>query len=398
MIAIRMDGFYNEYMEHVESLNPTRIEWCCNDYGITLDELALETGIPYITLIHALNEEAGLTFNQISKIASFFGKGILFFLEKGSVNPETIHTPQFRTLANQKPHLTGKLKQFIERVEKQREIYIGLREELGNLETTIFRHPDLQGKNAEAAAAYAREWLNLGEKNDFNTYRKAVESKGILVFITNGYKGKWQISKESPIWGFTIYDNNYPVIVIKKQERDTIQSFTLMHELGHLLLHKESSIDDEEDLNSYHGSEREANAFAGNLLLPLKFITKISSKNQPDEVYQYGAWLGSFAKEWGVSIEVILRRLRDTNRLEASQYTSYREWYRNSSKKPKVGGNRSNRHKEPITLFGETYVKTVLDALNNQHISLVRASTYLDSLKIKDLHKLEKNYQLHDNI
>ena len=40
------------------------------------------------------------------------------------------------------------------------------------------------------------------------------------------------------------------MIVIKKQPWEPQQSFTLMHELGHLLLHKTSSIDDEHDLLS----------------------------------------------------------------------------------------------------------------------------------------------------
>jgi Zn-dependent peptidase ImmA (M78 family) len=59
------------------------------------------------------------------------------------------------------------------------------------------------------------------------------------------------------------------VIVVKKQYWDTRQTFTLMHELGHLLLHKPSSIDDEHDLQSHQGHEREANAFARYLLIPV---------------------------------------------------------------------------------------------------------------------------------
>ena len=93
-----------------------------------------------------------------------------------------------------------------------------------------------------------------------------MEAQGILVFRSNGYNGKWQISKTDPILGFTLYDNKCPVIFIKKQYGEAPQSFTLMHELGHLLLHTVSSIDDENDMYSYKGHERDANAFAGLLL------------------------------------------------------------------------------------------------------------------------------------
>jgi len=38
------------------------------------------------------------------------------------------------------------------------------------------------------------------------------------------------------------------------------------------------------------------------------------------------------------------------------------------------------------------FVRTVLDALDARNITLAKASSYLDSLKIKDLHQLERHY------
>ena len=121
-----------------------------------------------------------------------------------------------------------------------------------------FSPPDLSRKNPGEAAHVARQWLGLGDRNTFDTYREAVEAQCVLVFRSNGYNGKWQIAKDSPILGFTLYDANYPVIVVKKQW-ESRQTFALMHELGHLLLHKANSIDDEHDFESHQGREREAN-------------------------------------------------------------------------------------------------------------------------------------------
>ena len=50
------------------------------------------------------------------------------------------------------------------------------------------------------------------------------------------------------------------------------------------------------------------------------------------------------------------------------------------------------RYREPKHVFGDTFVRTVLDALNARHITIAKASSYLDSLKIKDLHQLEDLY------
>jgi hypothetical protein len=50
------------------------------------------------------------------------------------------------------------------------------------------------------------------------------------------------------------------------------------------------------------------------------------------------------------------------------------------------------RHREPKHVFGDMFVRTVLDALSARHITLAKASDYLDRLRIDDLHRLEQHY------
>lgn len=379
-------------MERIQSINPDRIAWCCADLGITPDQLAAETGIAAATMEHVMAGKDGMTFNQLRKVADHFGRGVLFFLEEGPVDVAQVHSPQFRTLANQKPELSASLKALIERVERQREVYLSLREDLDDADRPRFSPPVLPADDLRVAAQVARQWLGLGDQNSFDTYRKALESRGVLVFRSNGYAGKWQIAKNNPILGFSLYDENCPVIVVKKQDWDTRQSFTLMHELGHLLLHKTSSIDDERDMESHRGHEREANAFAGYLLVPDSFLADINDAERPDDVSQYDHWLGNQRKAWGVSGEMILRRLLDVGRLSQTRYETYRRWTAESVIVASDGGNREWRHREPRHIFGDTFVRTVLDSLYARHITLAKASGYLDNLKIKDLHQLERYY------
>jgi len=379
-------------MERIQSINPERIIWCCADYGITPSALASELGIAAASMERVMAGKDGMTFNQLRKVAEYFGRGVLFLLEDEPVDEAQVHTTQFRTLANQKPELSPSLKKLIERVEKQRAVYLSLLEDLDETEQLIFNPPKLPHKDLREAAGIARKWLGLAEENNFETYRVAVEARGVLVFRSNGYNGKWQIPKQNPILGFTLYDSTCPVIFIKKQPWEPQQSFTLMHELGHLLLHKASSIDDERDLQSLQGRERDSNAFTGHLLVPDVFLANIRDADCPDEVTQYDVWLERQRKAWGVSGEVILRRLLDTGRLQESQYIAYRQWRAKSTIPQKDRGNRMYRYREPKHVFGDTFVRTVLNALNTRHITLAKASSYLDSLKIKDLHKLENFY------
>lgn len=379
-------------MERIQSINLARIDWCCADHGITRDELAREIDIAPASFTKVMAGEMGLTFNQLRKLAAFFGRGTLFFMEPGPVNEAKVHSPQFRTLSNQKPELSHRLKLLIERVERQRTVFLALREELDPADVVRFSPPDLAGLSIPAAASCVREWLGLSDRNDFDSYRQAIEARGLLVFRSNGYNGQWQIAKENPILGFSLYEPECPVIVVKKQDVDTRQSFTLMHELGHILLHRASSIDDEGDLYSADGEEREANAFAGHLLVPDRFLLSIRDNERPADVAEFDDWLQPQRRAWGVSGEMILRRLMDAGRLPNAAYAAYRQWSQQRVIPEKEGGSREHRNREPRHIFGDGYVRTVLEAMNARRITLAKASSYLDNLKISDLHKLERFY------
>lgn len=380
-------------MERIQSINPDRLAWCCADRGVTLEQCAAEVGIASANLEKVMAGEPGLTFNQLRKVAEFFGRGVLFFLEPGPVDEAQVHTAQFRTLANQNPELSARVKALIERVERQRAIFLSLREELDAADLPRFAPPDLAGLEVPAAARAVRQWLGLADTNDFESYRRAVEAKGLLVFQSNGYNGKWQIAKDSPILGFSLYDSECPVIVVKKQPAESRQCFTLMHELGHLLLHKTSAIDDERNMQAHEGMERDANAFAGHLLVPDAFLKFIRDADRPAEAAAFDDWLAEQRKAWGVSGEVILLRLLDAGRLQRRDYDAYRTWRdKPMAVRQEERGNRKWRHREPMHVFGDTFVRTVLDALSARHITLAKASGYLDNLKIKDVHLLERYY------
>lgn len=381
-------------MDRIQAVNRERIEWCCAEQGMAPSELAGLLDMSADRWAAFWADETGLTFNQLRKLAEYFGRGVLFFLEAGPVVAEQVHTPQFRTLAQQKPELSQRLRLLIERVERQRALFLSLREDLDDALWSPFQAPELPAGNVSAAAKACRKWLGLGEgKNDFESYRKAVEAKGILVFRTNGYNGPWQIAKESPVAGFALYDTQCPVIVVKKMATDAPQAFTLMHELAHVLLHKASWIDEEADLRSTQGREQEANLFAGLVLVPDHFLASISDAERPEDVAGFNEWLKPQRKVWGVSTEVILRRLLAVGRLPQATYQAYRAWSLEAGNNMKdEGGVRMYRHREPKHIFGDRYVRTVLNSLSARRITLSKASGYLDGLKIADVHELERHY------
>tara|TARA_B100000749_G_scaffold270689_1_gene250740 strand:+ start:1095 stop:2267 length:1173 start_codon:yes stop_codon:yes gene_type:complete len=383
-------------MEKIKGVNPSRILWCCDDLGVSIEELAHETGIALATLEKALEGKDALSVKQLQKLALHFNRGLLFFFEEGPVSEGHVHSVQFRTLNNQKPQLSRRFRTLVERTERQRLTYLSLREDLGEA-IEIDWYPEeftVEARRPEHAAQFARTWLGLQPGQSFADMRAAVEAKNILVFLSNGYAGQWQIPKESPIRGFSLYFDSFPVIFIKKQQSEGAQAFTMMHELGHLLLHRESFVDDEDDFHSHSANEVAANRFAGNLLVPEKFLERLDFKSFPgNDVTAYDRFLEDDARRWCVSPEVILRRMVDSGLLPQEDYQAYRSWKQSLPviERQTSGGSRY-RFKEPVRVFGKSYVGTVLDALHEQRITLARASSYLDNLKIADLRQLEDTH------
>lgn len=381
-------------MEKIKGVNPSRILWCCDDLGVSIEELAHETGIALATIEKTLEGKDALSVKQLQKLALHFNRGLLFFLEEGPVSERHVHSVQFRTLNNQKPQLSRRFRALLERTEGQRLTYLSLREDLGEPVETNWYPEDIfvKAPRPEQAAPLARNWLGLQPGQSFADMRAAVEAKNILVFLSNGYAGQWQIPRKSPIRGFSLYFDSFPVIFIKKQQSEGAQAFTMMHELGHLLLHRGSFVDDEDDFYSQSADEVAANRFAGNLLVPENFLKELDLQRFPgDDVTAYDRFLKGDALRWCVSPEVILRRMMDSGFLPEEAYQAYRRWKQSLPviERQSSGGSRY-RFKEPVRVFGKSYVGTVLDALHEQRITLTKASSYLDNLKIADLRQLEE--------
>jgi Zn-dependent peptidase ImmA (M78 family) len=376
------------------AINPRRLKWCMNAVDVDTSLLAADLHIAFNTLEKAMESHAILSIRQLEKIANYFKRSLLFFLDPSDIKEEVIYSSQFRTINNQKPIHSTKLRAFIERVEKQRQIYLNL---LENLETPVNSNwqPDFNWSmsNIKSISAIVRAWLELPIAYKFEDLRKAIEDKGIMVIVSNGYNGKWQIEKTNPVRGFSLYYEVLPIIVIKKQESKGAQAFTLMHELAHLLLHKESVIDEDMDFYSYQGKEKEANDFAGNLLIPDNFLEEINvSKLLTLVTTEYNSFFTGFRQKWCVSNEAILVRMLKNHQISQQHYDNYRDLQQNHIKEssPKDSIPRVYRHRESVNMFGRPFVYAVFDSLHNQKITLAKASTYLDNLKISDVHQLEQ--------
>lgn len=362
------------------------------DAQIDVGHLAHDVGISVRTLTRAIEGQVGLTFAQLQKLGKYFGRTPLFFLEQGAPEPQKIRSPQFRTILNQQHNIDQKIKRIIQLAEWQREAYIDLLDEIDAEERIQFDPPDLIGTTPSSAARRAREWLGIQTEGSFEQYRTAIERRGILVFRTNGYAGKWKIPITHPTIGFSLYHSSYPIIVVRKESVEARQTFTLAHELGHLLLFRESTIDSVDSLNSHTRKERLANEFAGHFLIPQTSLSQIDVSGLSVDPATLDSQLQIFRRLWGVSTDTILIRLIASNRLDQGIYDEFKVWRDSRPTEESQGGSREWRHREPRHILGDTYVRAVLQALDANKLSIVKASKYLDDLKLSDLRQLERYY------
>ena len=382
-------------MRHlISNINTGRIRWCCEQTHIGLADLAKAVKLSPEAL-----KKGEMIYMELEAVADYFGYSPFFFFGKEKGRPESAaHSVMFKTAASQQEILLNpSLLRIINFAEWHRDIYANHMEEMGK--PVSFAPPTLSG-SVEEKARQTREWL--GVRRDapygFDDYRRLVERKGILVFRSRGYRGMWQLDHPKVV-GFYMPDpdEQVPVIFVKKTTPQ-MQTLTLFHELGHLLLHGERGYIDGEDV--LHGDasakkEREANRFADRCLVPDAILGKAAARI-PKSVGEFDRAFGPIARWLGVSVEVVVRVLFEQGKIGARQHAQYGKLVqkrRGEDKPPQARrAPKSRRYLEPLEIFGEGYVRAILDGMKSEDITISKASGYLGEVQVPDLMVLEERF------
>ena len=110
----------------------------------------------------------------------------------------------------------------------------------------------------------------------------------------------------------TFADGKYPVIVVNANFSLERKRFTLLHELGHILMNLPQ--EKESDIEKY------CNSFAAELLMPMEILEDEFGKKRKDINF---VELASIQTKYGISIKAILYRLGEAGILSKERMTQY---------------------------------------------------------------------------
>ena len=270
----------------------------------------------------ALAEKAGVKQASISKYES--GKAvpspeILQILAETLEVLPSFFEQAYNEVASGLPHhrkfssLPAKVRQYVEAEARARLLdIIALQKLSGDVQhggyEVVSRLMRLRKMTPEEVARWLRvRWVKAkllaGAEAPIDTLGACVESLGIPVLAFD--------FGTSLLDGFFLHDQGLGVIAINDSADFPIdrQRFTLAHELGHALLHREAFPQAE--------TEDEANRFAAELLLPEHSAKE--DLRDAKTLFDYKA----LKAKWGISIAALGRRARDVEIYSNTQYRNF---------------------------------------------------------------------------
>lgn len=337
------------------------------------------------------------TFAQLKKIANIYKTHVsIFYLPKPPTDfhPLTDYRVLPQTTAPDNEQ-TYRLKANILEVFDRRETLIDFYELLD----IPFPEVSLKVNRNETyirAAEKIRKFLNTNieilprTKDRYKVlkfWKRTVESKGILVCQTSA---NTHLSVELKTFrGFCIAQKPFPVIVLNSQDSPNGRIFTIIHELVHIAL-GESIIQnmnyEDASIQNVDPVEIFCNQVAAEVLVPEKELLTIL--NPPFNSKSFT----ETSQHFGVSVEVIMRRLLTLEKITQQMYQTFRieqqEKYNEIDQNPK---GFPHYHTRLLNATGEYFARTAFSAYYEDKITLADLTSVFSNCATKHLSKIESS-------
>ncbi|GAF78910.1 unnamed protein product, partial [marine sediment metagenome] len=196
---------------------------------------------------------------------------------------------------------------------------------------------------------------------------EAFYSVGIFVFK--------DAFREPDYSGFCLFDEEFPIVFVNNSAAKTRQSFTLVHELAHLLFHT-SGIDTyrNEYVEELPLKERRIEVFCN------KFTAEFLAPEREFERAMGGLGVSEetahiLASHFRVSREFVYRRFLDRGLIDENTYSEATSRWTNQIR----GGDGGNPYWTKIAYLGREYIHIALRQYHQNRINESQLAEYLGS-------------------
>lgn len=318
-------------------INKETLSYICSYVGVTNTFLAQRTHIAEETIAMwlATDDAAVPTINQAKVLAKalkvpFAG----LYMNKEHINFK--HLPNIRNLRTMSEGIAiddSALNLALVDLIRSRDFLYSSEEELGLAKTplTLPEIPD-----DASPAEYARTIRNFfgieltmqfrtTSARQFYLYiRQKVENKGIFIHCFTGVEVE-------AVRGISIFDEMNPIIGINEDDHYPAKTFSIIHELVHILKRQSTLCNDMYSSFAAQSEEIFCNAVAGESLVPADALSAFFDAHTITTISL--DWIETIAKRFSVSREVVARRLYDVDRFSKDVYDTFTNEMRQSFEK-----------------------------------------------------------------
>ena len=219
------------------TISPQVLKWARKTAGYTLDDIATRLGVSreLLEVWEKGSEQVPLRVTQLEDLTHFLKRPLAaFLLAEPPPEPEPLR--DFRRAAGQPGPLSPGLRLVMRRARRLQRVARELMESMGISITSeiptaeLWDKPEPVGRELRKAFGVSTQeqlewkspWMALRH------WRQTLEARNILVF-------QGDFSREEA-QGFSMSDEYPYAIVLSSEDHPNARSFTLFHELGHLLL------------------------------------------------------------------------------------------------------------------------------------------------------------------
>lgn len=371
-------------------INPKILEWARLKSGYSIEEISAKLGVKTSIVVDWESGDYSPTYRQLEDLAiRYFKRPVALFFYPEPPNLDDV-SKSFRTLPE------SELEQLIPDTRyafrEGQALQIGLaelNEGKFSVENPVFNQiqfdpsfdlVDVCGKVREILGISIDDQIKFKDSETaFRNWRKAITASGIFVFT--------RPFKQEDLSGFCLPDAINPIIYVNSSNSSNRKIFTLIHELGHILM-GEAGVTKRSDeyINRLEAREQQievfCNRFASEFLLP---TGRFQEYVEADTDFYSEQDISRIARSYNVSREVVLRRALDRELIGNADYEKKREeWFQYSievkeelklKRKSKTGG--PSHYQVKASQLGKEYLGLVYSKYYSGRIGVEQLADYL---------------------